>query len=1228
MKKESFKWMCALFALMLGVSMNAQDYSGNCGENPDGDEPTDAVTWELDGSQLTFKGTGAIKTYSTQQPTEYPWFAHISTIQQVIIGEGITNIPAWAFAMYENLRSISLPSTLKYIGWSCLEETNLWNVSLPEGVETIEAYAFMMTPIKSICIPSTVTEIGERAFGYCEELFTVGCYADEPPTLGDNAFGDSPIETVYVKSAQVTTYQTADGWSDFGDKIQSPSGTCGPEENESDATWSFDMATRTLTIEGTGVFVNNHSWESSGMGGMGGGFNPDNFNGYPMGIYHVVIGEGITEIPAWCFYMELGIIDLTLPSTLTSIGMGAFGECFGLETVTIHATTPPTLGEMIFMDCPNIPTIIVPAEAVETYKAAPGWSDYADKIQADGDVPEPPTTTTIFTYTATDQVKAFDDVENFTGATGMVSHTFADGTGTVVYNGTVTALADGAFYYDWDTKESLSSVTLPESLTALGDDAFRGCTGLATVVFGGTPSLTTINKRAFRDCSALTGIVIPLAVETIGSDAFQGCAALSSVTFEETSSLTTIGTGAFSNCTSLETITLPESVQVMGEVQTAGDRTYYNGSVFSGAGLTSFVVPKNLTTIYGGGHFRNCPIASLTVDADNEKYGDRGCNAIIEKATDKLVVGCVATTVPDGIKTIAGEAFFGEEQPFSLTLPESVTTIEARAFHYATGLTAINIPSGVTEIDGETFAQCGFTELVIPDGVTSIGGMAFMMCMTLEKITLGKGLTQIADWAFECPNMTDIYCYADPTTLTWNGQGFKNDGSTLFHVSDADAWTEVFPDANVTFVGDLQESVVTTTFTYTATEQETRFDKFEKFVGATAVISHDFADGAGTVVYEGTVTEIAGDAFRAVGSANTNLTSITIPESVTSLAANAMRRSTALKEVNFAGTPTLTTIGTYAFADCSSLTGFTVPASVTTIKDHAFDGCSAMTAFEVPVGVTEIGGQAFGNCSELATFTFAEASTLTSIGKSAFYKCAKLTEITFPESLTTLGGELFNGAGVTSIFIPKNVNSIGEGLTYACSVASIAVDAENETYDSRDGCNAVIETATNKLIAGSFNTVIPEGVVTIGTFAFAQFADTFSLVIPESVTTLEFGAIHMCAGLTTVTIPSGITSIDMMTFGGCGCTDAYCYIADPTTLTWEEGGGMAFAWDKATKFHVYDAEAWEAAFPEANVTFVGDLGQEVISVEDITNLIDEYLQPGSTVQITDITDLIDRYLEQ
>lgn len=740
MKTKLTKLMFALFAVMVGTSVNAQT-SGTCGDGGDGNPATDAVTWELNGSQLIFSGTGAIKTYSTNQPTDYPWFSHMNNIQTVIIGEGITNIPDWAFAMYENLRSIHLPSTLKNIGNSCLEETNLWNVSLPEGLETIGHYAFFMCPFQSLCLPSTVTSIGQAAFASCDALTSIGCYADTPPAFYDNTVFDdcSNIETVYVQSSKIDTYKAAAGWISFGDKIKSPAGYCGPDGNDEDgdddvtkATWVFDMSTHTLTISGTKLGQYNRPWDSAGMGGSGGGFNPDNNVGYPCGIYHLVIEEDIAIIPAMEFYMNLAIVDVTLPSTVTSIGMGAFGECFALESFTVNATTPPTLGDDVFMDLTTIPTIYVPAGSVGAYKIAAGWSTYADKIVAQGGAPA---TTTTFTYTATNKITAFDHDGYFTGATGVASHEYADGVGTVVFNGVVTAIDNYTFYYDSRATSCMTGITIPESVKSFGNYSFKDCKVLSSVTFAGTPSLTTIGTAAFEDCKALTSI------------------------------------------------DLPESLTTLGAIQIVNDKTYYNNTIFWGAGLTSLVIPKNVVHIYGGAMVSNCPITSLTVDPANTTYDDRGSNAIFETATDKLVIGCVATTVPDGTKAIGREAFFAEEQPFALTLPESVTSIETRAFHFAHGLTSINIPDGVTTLYAETFP-----------------------CQGLETLTLGSGLTLIEAGTFEgCTKLSDIYCYANPAALTWNmGEyDFKSEKGTLCHVADKAAWENAMPNAYVTFVGDL-----------------------------------------------------------------------------------------------------------------------------------------------------------------------------------------------------------------------------------------------------------------------------------------------------------------------------------------------------------------------------------------------------------------------------------------
>ena len=206
----------------------------------------------------------------------------------------------------------------------------------------------------------------------------------------------------------------------------------------------------------------------------------------------------------------------------------------------------------------------------------------------------------------------------------------------------------------------------------------------------------------------------------------------------------------------------------------------------------------------------------------------------------------------------------------------------------------------------------------------------------------------------------------------------------------------------------------------------------------------------------------------------------------------------------------VTSIGEGAFRDCSSLTSITIPESVTSIGSSAFSSCNSLTSITIPEGVT-------------------------SIGDYAFYYCTGLTSITIPESVTSIGYQTFYYCtGLTSITIPESVTSIGGGAFEDCySLTAILVDANNEVYDSRNDCNAIIETSSNTLIAGCMTTVIPESVTSIGDYAFSGCSGLTSINIPESVTSIEYYAFSGCTGLTSITIPESVTSIGSRAFSGC-----------------------------------------------------------------------------------------------
>ncbi len=204
---------------------------------------------------------------------------------------------------------------------------------------------------------------------------------------------------------------------------------------------------------------------------------------------------------------------------------------------------------------------------------------------------------------------------------------------------------------------------------------------------------------------------------------------------------------------------------------------------------------------------------------------------------------------------------------------------------------------------------------------------------------------------------------------------------------------------------------------------------------------------------------------------------------------------------------------------------------VTKIGNSAFTYCNQITAIELPSEITEIGNSAFFGCNKLARLNIPDK--VVTIGQNVFFSTLQLKSLTLPESLTTINYGGFNACGITSIRIPKNVTSIGETAFSQCqSLTSIVVDEANTTFDSRDNCNAIIQTSSNKLLFGCAGTTIPNTVTTIGKYAFYNVSIT-SLTIPESVTAIEEAGINFCQRLTSLHISKNVTSIAPRTCNSC-----------------------------------------------------------------------------------------------
>ena len=367
----------------------------------------------------------------------------------------------------------------------------------------------------------------------------------------------------------------------------------------------------------------------------------------------------------------------------------------------------------------------------------------------------------------------------------------------------------------------------------------------------------------------------------------------------------------------------------------------------------------------------------------------------------------------------------------------------------------------------DMFAYCtDLKSVVIPSGIKTIYSASFEGCSGLESITIPESVTDIKAFAF---NECDLY------------------------ISDLSAWCKI--DHSSTVYHHLGDD--DTVYMSDNTQQSYRL-----FLNGELLTE---------LVIPDDVTEIKYSAFYGC----TGLTSVTIPNSVTN-------------------------IGARAFEDCTSLTSIEIPNSVTSIGNSAFYGTAWFqnqpdgvvyagnvlygyrggmpenTSITIADGTLGIAAGAFRGCDGLTSVTI--PNSVTNIGEGAFWKCSGLTSIGIPNSVTSIGGYAFEGCdGLTSIEIPNSVISIGEGAFWKCSgltsivignsvtnigerafdyctgLESIKVESGKTVYDSRENCNAIIETETNCMFVYCKNTVVPFSIKHIISCSNCKFTDLQNL---------------------------------------------------------------------------------------------------------------------------------------